>query len=443
MLFSNRSSFLVNQYSKKLPLLPQYYPLYSCAVCFMGSINAQLVYCIKMEPAQPQPSLPVEGRRIKLSPVCTNCREKHLRCDGAPQCSRCRRNGSECIFVPSRRGMRPNKTPSTRSGSGVLDDTLGLGPSVSGPSTVSSISSSPSPHGTLRIGVTGSRSLSSARQIPNLPAIERVNTVNTADEFSSGPSDRLIDLFYSRFLSAQQFVIPKQLLLERQSDPAIYFLKQVIEYIGSSYSSLTLDLRNRVPDPTALSQRLPKNAYTVQALLILALWFENLHQPVQYIRHLNQARACALAIRMDHLGFAGTNSEHSQQLELSWSATWQAVVRMCQPASFTADQQLQLPIEGQHATRRMTTPLPMAVEPQTWDWTYTEPSAYAGFELIDTGQLSAQSHPQSMPAIYETSNSASGHSNVAFQNLPLTTTWEGITTPVTAPPDPNITPWNP
>jgi hypothetical protein len=411
----------------------------------MVSINVQLVHWIKMEPAQPQPSLSVEGRRIKLSPVCTNCREKHLRCDGAPQCSRCRRNGAECIFVPSRRGMRPNRTSSTRSGPGVLDDTPGLGPAVSGPSTVSSISSSPSPQGTLLTGVTGSRSLPSALQIPDLPAIERVNTVNKADTFSSGPSDRLTDLFYSRFLSAQQFVIPKQLLLQRQSDPAIYFLKQVIEHIGSSYSSPTLDLRNCVPDPTALSQRLPNNAYTVQALLLLALWFETLHQPAQYIRHLNQARACALAIGMDHVGFACTNSEHSQQLEQSWSATWQAVVRMCQPASFTADQQLQLPLEGQHATRRMTVPLPMAVEPQAWDWTgtYTEQSAYAGFELIDTGQLSAQSHAQSMPAIYETSNSVSGHSNVAFQNLPLTTAWEGIPTTVTAPPDPNITPWNP
>lgn len=394
-----------------------------------------------MQPAQAQPNLPIEGRRIKLSPVCTNCREKHLRCDGAPQCSRCRRNGAECVFVPSRRGMRPNRALSTRE-SGLLDDTQS--PVVSGPSTVSSISSSPSPHRNLRTVATGARSLPAARQITSLPVVEGLATIDNTT--SPRPSDQLIDLFYSHFLSALQFVVPKQLLLQRQGDPAIYFLQQVVEYIGSSYCSPTSDLRNRIPNPTALSQRLPNNAYTVQALLLLALWFEAIHQQAQYVRHLNQARNCALAIGMDHLEFAGTNSEHSQQLEQSWSATWQSLVRMCQPASFTADQQLQLPIEGQNPTRRMTAPLPMAVDPQPWDWTetFTEQSAYAGFEIMDTGQLGAQSHAQSMPAIYDTSNTASGPSSLAFRILPSsTTTWEDIPRTVTSAPDPTITSWKP
>ena len=401
----------------------------------MVSIIHQLSSWSQMQPTQSQPS---EGRRLKLSPVCTNCREKHLRCDGPPQCTRCKRNGAECVFVPSRRGMRPNKTPSTRALSGLLDETLF--PAASGSSAISSISSSPSPHHTAQTGATEARRTSSARQVFELPEAQ----ASRSD--SAIPSARLVDLFYSRFLPAQHFVVPKQLLLERQGNPAIYFLRQVIEYIGSNYCSPTSAPLYRVSDPTTISQRLPNNAYTVQALLVLALWFETVHQPAQYVRHLHQARDCALAIGMNHVEYATTNSEGSQQLEQSWSTTWQAVVRMCQPGSFTADQQLNLPIEGQTTTRRMTAPLPMAIEPQSWDWaeTYAGQSAYQNYQLMDPAQLSTQTHAHSMPAIYNTSTTMPTHGNLAFRDLSLTTTtWEDIPATVITAPGSDATPWEP
>ena len=47
-----------------------------------------------------------EQPRIKKSSTCTNCRERHLKCDGAPECSRCRLEKTPCVYVASRRGQR-------------------------------------------------------------------------------------------------------------------------------------------------------------------------------------------------------------------------------------------------------------------------------------------------------------------------------------------------
>lgn len=397
----------------------------------MVSRATHIVHWSYRQPIRTQPSLPMEGRQLKLSPVCTNCREKHLRCDGAPLCSRCRKNGAECIFVPSRRGMRPNRTPSTKALSSLLDE-ASL-PAPSGNSTISSISSSPSPHRTPQINTTGSRRLSSARQVFDSSTGQGLPSTCTP------PSDQLVELFYTRFLQAEQFIVPKQLLLQKQQDPAVYFLRSVVDYVGASYCT---GLHSRAPDPTTLPQRLPNTAFTVQALLVLALWFEMVQHQAHYIRHIHQARDCGLAIGMNHIGFAAANSEGSRQLEESWVSTWQIVLRRCRPGSFTVDQQLQLPIEGQITTRRMTVPSSMAIEPQSWDWaeTYEGQSAY---QLMDPGQLSAQIHAQSLAVSYDTSHTIPGHGSLAFRDLPLTTTWEDLPISVTTAPGSNITSWEP
>jgi hypothetical protein len=80
---------------------------------------------------------PSDMARTKVSNTCTNCRERHLKCDGGPVCSRCRADGSSCIFIASRRGYRMNarrKAPTTPP------QPLGLTPQ--GPSDTSSKHSS-------------------------------------------------------------------------------------------------------------------------------------------------------------------------------------------------------------------------------------------------------------------------------------------------------------
>jgi hypothetical protein len=399
----------------------------------MVSRTTHIVSWTSMQPTQRQPSVPMEGRRPKLSPVCINCREKHLRCDGAPQCSRCRRNGAECIFVASRRGMRPNRTnPSTNTAPGLSDDPPFLAPSTS--STISSISSSPSPHHTPQTHSSGSRQQSSARQVFDSSTAPLLIATSTA------PPDRLVELFYSRFHQAQQFIVPKAWLLQKQRDPAIYFLRSVVDYIGSSFSS---PLHSRVPDPTAVPQHLPNNAFTVQALLVLALWFERVQHQSQYIRHLYQARDCGFAIGLNLVGFAATTSEGCLQLEQSLSATWETVVQRCTSGSFESGQP-QLAIEGQNVTRRMTMSSPMAVATQSWVWaeTYAEQSAYNPYQLMDAGQLSAQNHAQSLPPRNRSSHTIPGES-LDFGDLPLTTTWDDLPTPVTTASASNITSWKP
>jgi hypothetical protein len=329
--------------------------------------------------------------------------------------------------------MRPDRTiPSTNTTPGLLDDALFPAPSAS--STISSISSSPSPHHTPQMHAAGSRQLSSARQVHDSSAAQGL--VST----SAAPPDRLVELFYSQFHQAEQFIVPKAWLIQKQRDPAVYFLRSVVDYIGSNFSS---PLHNRVPDPTATPQHLPNNAFTVQALLVLALWFEMVQHQAQYIRHLYQARDCGLAIGMNLVTFGATNSEGSQQLEQSLSATWETVVQRCTQGSVESGQQ-HLQIQGQNITRRMTVSSPMTIEPQSWVWaeSYAEQSAYNPYQLMDAGQLSAQAHTQSLPARYRTAPTIPSQ-GLELSDLPLTTTWEDLSTPVTTASGPNITSWKP
>lgn len=50
----------------------------------------------------------LEEPKKNVSTTCTNCRERHLKCDGGPVCSRCRADDRQCVFVLSRRGRRPS-----------------------------------------------------------------------------------------------------------------------------------------------------------------------------------------------------------------------------------------------------------------------------------------------------------------------------------------------
>ena len=50
--------------------------------------------------------------RLKISPVCNNCRDRHLKCSGGNECDRCKKDGIICLFRPSRRGLQG--TPAVR-----------------------------------------------------------------------------------------------------------------------------------------------------------------------------------------------------------------------------------------------------------------------------------------------------------------------------------------
>jgi hypothetical protein len=386
-----------------------------------------------MQPKPQKPTLRMEGRRIKLSPVCTNCREKHLRCDGAPQCSRCKRTGAECVFVASRRGMRPNRTTTSTEAMPDLSGDV-LRPAPSAPSTTTSSSCSSTPHLTQQTTTASSRNLSSAQQVVEL------STAQGLISSSATPPHSLVDLFYSQFHQAEHFIVPKQWLLRKQQDPELYFLRSVVEYIGSSLGS---SLHSRAPDPTSVPQRLPNNASTVQALLVLALWFELIQHHAQYIRHLFQARDCALAIGMHRVEFAATHSEGCQLVEQSWSATWGIVLQRCTASSSEGYQQ-RLPIEARHMTRRMTVSSSVELEPQSWIWPeiYAGQSAYNPYQLMDASQLGAQTHAQSLPLRYEPSGTIPGP-GLDFRDLQLTTTWQDLPTPVTTAPTSSIAPWQP
>lgn len=64
----------------------------------------------------------LEEPRKRVSTTCTNCRERHLKCDGGPVCSRCRADDRQCVFILSRRGRRPSVKHDTINKAARLSD---------------------------------------------------------------------------------------------------------------------------------------------------------------------------------------------------------------------------------------------------------------------------------------------------------------------------------
>lgn len=59
---------------------------------------------------QTQHDLSSKKQDNPVSSACVPCRSRHLKCDGlAPTCSRCQTTDTNCYYIQSRRGLRPQK----------------------------------------------------------------------------------------------------------------------------------------------------------------------------------------------------------------------------------------------------------------------------------------------------------------------------------------------
>ena len=252
--------------------------------------------------------------QVKMSPVCTNCREKHLKCTGAPLCVRCRREGTECIFVPSRRGKRPPKGRSpTPESAGTTGGQTHL---------ARTLPSSSTPH--LR---PSSSNVLSTRSPSPAPLLQH----STPDRhgLNSSMSLHFINLAYEQELATHFFVLPKHILLNSVHRLELQCLRIMIEYIGMSHDPPNQAMYAGRIEQMLFSQQFPQNAYTVQAYLLLAIKLSSAHDP-RATQCLHWASTYAYQIGMNRDNFASLHSGGSQEQEDSWASTWTVLLQLCQ-----------------------------------------------------------------------------------------------------------------
>lgn len=249
--------------------------------------------------------LPLNRCPARVSHVCSNCRERHLKCDGGPVCSRCRNEGVPCVFKLSRRGKRPPKRqksipspPNSDTSHMVLQWSLSQ-PLQQFPSPLMT----PNP--------------------PERPKPRSLSTVRIQAPPTSPQSAHLIDLFYSLFFPTHPFILPQGNLAEKLESLDLHYLQVVIEYIGSYYDARSNRSRYRYLSELLLfTQEYADDIFKVQAFILLAIGLHADGEPERANDALRQAHdiasLCGLNDTACSAPFAGVMSLEEESLRRTW-----------------------------------------------------------------------------------------------------------------------------
>lgn len=258
--------------------------------------------------------------------ACTECRSKHIKCDGAtPSCGRCQNQGSRCIYIQSRRGYNSRHS---------LADRRRASPRPSPPVAttfesfqdvhVDNIQSSNLQSGNIRnISIQSGNLLVSG--------IQPLNSSSYGTSTFNPPM--YFNLFYSNFHPAHPFVLPQRhllTLLEKSQETPL--LIAAMEYIGSLYASVTED--EKIPVPSLSLSGTARNGWTVQAFLLMAIAAYTMGNAPDSFQIFKQAVDMALDIGMNQSTFARANGHNIPILEESWKRTWWELY--CMDAMFAA-----------------------------------------------------------------------------------------------------------
>ena len=304
-------------------------PQQSQSSCHPPTIQAQST-------SRPQPVVQAPTQNPKdalergtISPACTACRERHLKCDGdQPACSRCLNADQDCQYVRSRRGHRPprKKTePSLQAqpkrSAGSDSKREGVDSSEQAPSRIArpaAISIETSQGSNYSFGT-------SEEHNDKDMALTRQRVQN----HSPGPisphehsSSKLQELYYTYFNDAHPILIP-QLHFNAVSKSLPPTVCAVIDYIGACYSRLVDQNKLREAlEAKVFSASRERNGHTVQALLLLAIVQHSTDLAHQACQTLDSAIDLALELGMNKNIYKCDCCIDSAILRESWRRTW-------------------------------------------------------------------------------------------------------------------------
>lgn len=135
-------------------------------------------------------------------------------------------------------------------------------------------------------------------------------------------AERCMEAFFHYFHPAHPFLLPKSFLLARLRIRPMPFLEAAMRYVGSYYVKsapiATLEQEARL----AISRNPVRDAFAVQAMLLLCIGLDGNNDQKQALEFLLQAQDLAMDIGMHERNFATIHGENFAVLEESWRRTW-------------------------------------------------------------------------------------------------------------------------
>ncbi|RTE70390.1 hypothetical protein BHE90_015215 [Fusarium euwallaceae] len=257
-------------------------------------------------PSEPQPvqlrAGAVRSRaKHRASLACVQCRQKHIRCDGAlPACLRCKDEQKTCVYTESRRGIRdPNKRRKMKEQArkASRDEASNSTPSPSFPGF-----DIPS------------------HVIQGLPA-------GWAHRETQNPRavKDLFDLYYDHFHPTHSWLPPKKTLIrliEKIPDD-FKFTMTMILYVGSMYADDVDSTSLRREAFEMASGELPETVWSVQALLSMCIAAFGEQHDDYCGQWFDRTRDLALRLGLQYKSFA--DAEDDPVLAESYRRTYWAL----------------------------------------------------------------------------------------------------------------------
>ncbi|KAH7156394.1 hypothetical protein EDB81DRAFT_388975 [Dactylonectria macrodidyma] len=204
---------------------------------------------------------------IRVGLACVNCRNRHIRCDGARTgCQRCRLEGYICGYLPSQRG---SQKPKAKSKDKPKDKTKDK-PKARASATNVAVSKAPTKDTNAPCYITPalffSRPKPPVMDTKSLPGgwvvVSPVHSTNY-----------LFDFYYSYFHDSHSWLPPKKMMAHMIDHrlEGLSFIATMITYIGSIYTKMVDTTPLRATAYAMASSSLPKSVWNVQALLCICI----------------------------------------------------------------------------------------------------------------------------------------------------------------------------
>lgn len=252
--------------------------------------------------------------RMRASRACIACRSRHTKCDGVePVCTRCQVEEKTCVYTKSRRGGSGRLLGGEQQSGGRRNVTIGAStdsqPSETHVNPITTCLTTPYP-----------RKFTAFRH--NSGSSEGTST-SISDVVDDGRS--YLSRYFEFFHNAHPIVLPRKKLLSRiHSNPdSLQHLLPILKYIGALYTpGVQTDVLLQAAHQKLNEESLPKNAFSVQALLIFSLAIHCSDEYKAAEAYLDKAIDIALSINMDTQSFAWENAGGDAVIAESWRRTW-------------------------------------------------------------------------------------------------------------------------
>lgn len=258
-------------------------------------------------------------RTLPTKLACTECRRKHLKCDGgAPICSRCLESDRECVYVQSRRGYKPQKSYTKI----IKPISIQLLATKIPTQTVFPSTPLNNMESVLLNEDRYSRESSGFNDLA-LPVLPKDNyhSIEMNYNLNKSPHFKFVNVFYSHFHPAHPFLLPRQLLsllLDSSESPSLI---QAIEYVGSLYAKPS-DGSLKFSPPKIDCSSIARHGWSVQLLLLMSIASHFQGDGMMASKYLDTAIEIALEIGMNHCTYSTTKGQGVPVLEESWRRTW-------------------------------------------------------------------------------------------------------------------------